>query len=538
MNRRNFIKQSAAIAATGTLLQQCTLPNKHVITGKIMGANAAAGHLLRDGKWQEEATETIQTGTIIIGGGISGLSAARWLHKHGEDNFMLLEMDTKTGGNAASGSNEVSAYPWGAHYIPIPNNDLPELNSFLQECNVITGYNSDGQPLINEYYLCFAPQERLYINGYWQEGLVPDFGVPQNEREEIKRFFDVMQNMRNAKGSDGKFAFTIPAGNSSNDDQFIQLDNKTMKQWFEENNFLSPYLHWYINYCCRDDFGTDYSKASAWAGIHYFAARKGTAANAASQSVITWPEGNTWLVNHLKKDIGKNIHTGLLAVRIMQQNEEVKIIALDTATRKTKNILAKKCIVATPQFVTARLLDYDEEKKKNIASGFNYQPWMVANITVQDISERSGASLCWDNVLYKGTALGYVEATHQQLKTDQPKKVLTYYLPLTEKDAITERQSAHKRSYEEWVNIILKDLAPVHEDIAAKAVNIDIWIWGHGMISPVKGFIHGTLKKQLQQPFSNQILFAHTDLSGISIFEEAFYQGIKAAEQILKPAAT
>jgi hypothetical protein len=30
--------------------------------------------------------------------------------------------------------------------------------------------------------------------------------------------------------------------------------------------------------------------------------------------------------------------------------------------------------------------------------------------------------------------------------------------------------------------------------------------------------------------------FAHTDIAGISIFEEAFYQGLNAAKKILEPA--
>jgi hypothetical protein len=29
------------------------------------------------------------------------------------------------------------------------------------------------------------------------------------------------------------------------------------------------------------------------------------------------------------------------------------------------------------------------------------------------------------------------------------------------------------------------------------------------------------------------LFFAHTDLSGVSIFEEAFHQGIRAANQVL-----
>jgi hypothetical protein len=36
-----------------------------------------------------------------------------------------------------------------------------------------------------------------------------------------------------------------------------------------------------------------------------------------------------------------------------------------------------------------------------------------------------------------------------------------------------------------------------------------------------------------QQPFRG-IHFAHTDLSGIAIFEEAFHHGIRAAEEVLK----
>jgi hypothetical protein len=39
------------------------------------------------------------------------------------------------------------------------------------------------------------------------------------------------------------------------------------------------------------------------------------------------------------------------------------------------------------------------------------------------------------------------------------------------------------------------------------------------------------LRQMLLQPFQERIFLAHTDLSGISIFEEAFYQGIRAARQ-------
>ena len=532
MNRKNFIKDATCILTAGSLLQQCTLVNNQNIKGKIVGANANIGHLLKDIN-TKISTKTITTGTVIIGGGISGLSAARWLKQNGHTDFILLELDAETGGNTASGKNETSAYSWGAHYIPIPNNDLKEYNHFLEECNIITGYNEAGLPFINEFYLCFTPQERLYINGHWQEGLVPDFGVPINEQQQIKKFFAQMLLFRLAKGTDGKDAFAIPADNSSNDALYKMLDTITMKEWLLQNNYTATYLHWYCNYCCRDDFGTDYSLASAWAGIHYFAGRKGMAANAPPQSVITWPEGNAWLAMQLKKNIKPTILTNQLATAISHNEQNVQVTIMDTITKNLSTIIAKKCIVATPQFIAVHLLKAEIKRKQLVAENFVYQPWMVANITTKKLIERNGSGLSWDNVLYKSKALGYVEATHQHINQLQEKVVLTYYLPLTEKAAKVERELAQKRTFTDWVNIIVHDLTNAHSNLTECVENIDIWVWGHGMISPHKGFIHGDVKKQLQQPIDNKIFFAHTDLAGVSIFEEAFYQGIKAATQIL-----
>ena len=48
------------------------------------------------------------------------------------------------------------------------------------------------------------------------------------------------------------------------------------------------------------------------------------------------------------------------------------------------------------------------------------------------------------------------------------------------------------------------------------------------MISPAPGFIFGEAKKEAAQTIDNKIYFAHSDLSGISVFEEAFHQGINA----------
>jgi monoamine oxidase len=533
VNRRKFLEQSFLFTSTTGLLHQCSLANGHIIRGSINGADKNTGHILRDGlKSAAASKKNIETDVIIIGGGISGLSAARWLYKNGKQNFILVEMASQTGGNAAGGKNEVSAYPLGAHYIPLPNNKLEDYTSFLQDCNVITGYEN-GLPVINEYFLCFEPQERLYINGYWQDGIIPHFGTTDEDNNEVKRFLKQMEDFRNAKGSDGKDAFTIPVAISSSDSAFTRLDSLTMKEWMLQQNYVSKYLHWYVNYCCRDDFGADYSVASAWAGIHYFAGRKGKAGNAPAQSVITWPQGNAWLAAQLRKDINEQILTNHIAVNIQPQVNSVIVQLLNVTANTVTTVTAKKCIVAIPQFAGMYLLPNSEERRKMVKKNFVYQPWMVANITAAAMEQRNGAALSWDNVIYNGNGLGYVNAGQQLLQQGIKKNVLTYYLPLTASTATEERMLADKRSFEDWVQLIKKDFEMPHPDFETKTERIDIWVWGHGMISPGVNFIHGNVRKQLQQPINNQIFFSHTDLAGISIFEEAFYQGINAAKEVI-----
>ena len=144
MNRRHFIEAVAALGSLSGIAASCG--NKGPIPGTIVGSAAHVGHLLRDNNFREPVG-IIEKDVVIIGGGVSGLSAARALQQSGIPDFALLELEQHVGGNAASGSNAVSAFPWGAHYVPIPNNTLTDYLEFLKDCGVITGMDERGLPL-------------------------------------------------------------------------------------------------------------------------------------------------------------------------------------------------------------------------------------------------------------------------------------------------------------------------------------------------------------------------------------------------------
>jgi hypothetical protein len=530
MKRRTFIQALLSVPGAASLLQSCD--QAQPVRGSIVGAGSGKGHLLRKPPLITEYASEKTVSTIIVGGGVSGLSAAYHLSKASAKDVMLLELEPGPGGNARFGQNQLSAYPWGAHYVPIPGPDMPEYICFLQEANVVKGFDQQGLPIFNEYYLCADPEERLYINGQWQEGLVPDYGLDIDSKQQIRSFLSLMDKYRHLKGSDGRDAFAIPVDASSLDHAFQLLDQLTMQQWMTQQGYNAKALLVYVDYCTRDDFGTGINTISAWAAIHYFAGRKGIAANAESQDVLTWPEGNGFLVNALRQKITAETVCDAVVMSVKPMGDQVEVIYLQGDSLLAHKVMADKCILATPQYVTAKLLK-DEERGAQVKQHMHYAPWAVLNAKVKKLTERSGMGLCWDNVIHGSASLGYVVADHNLLDHRQPLHNITYYIPYAEGQPADNRQQLSGLTHEQWVAKLVAELSVVHPDIRENLEELNVLIWGHAMCQPRPGMIFSGLRKSLRQPIDKRIFFAHTDLAGISIFEEGFYQGLRVAKEIL-----
>jgi len=529
LSRRSFLKAmtygGVSIGLGSGLFRVLSKRDTSGISGKIVGANWKTGHLLRR-NIQVKPNRLEKISTVIIGGGVSGLSAAWWLKRNNYDDFVLLEMEESVGGNAISGSNQVSAYPWGAHYVPLAGPEADYLKLFFEEVGVIKGY-ANGLPIYDEFALCSEPAERLFFQGQWRDGLLPQYGVRDEDKRQYGEFFSYVQDMKNAQGSDGRPAFTIPLERSSRDPKFRELDRISMAEFMRSKGWHSQYLNWYVNYCCRDDYGVGLERVSAWAGIHYFASRSAVAVNAEASTVLTWPEGNGYLVNRLKNLTIEQIRSNTLAYSVETSSSGCVVDCLDTAKELFSRIEARNVIYAAPRFTANRVI-------KGYYSPVlpEYSPWMVANITVSEIPDGVGAALAWDNVNYYSRSLGYIVANHQDLTINRKEKVLTYYLPLDELTPEASRVVAYQKSYEDWLNIIVPDLERFHRGIKNFIQHVDVWIWGHGMVSPGIGYLWGGARDERLKPFGN-VFFANSDMSGLSIFEEAQYRGVEAAKSVL-----
>ena len=86
----------------------------------------------------------------IVGAGVAGLSAAWRLQRRGVTDFTVLELEDRPGGTSRSGENAVSAFPWGAHYVPAPLDARSDLVELLREMRIVEGVDGGGRPVVGE----------------------------------------------------------------------------------------------------------------------------------------------------------------------------------------------------------------------------------------------------------------------------------------------------------------------------------------------------------------------------------------------------
>ncbi len=637
-SRRDWLRAAlcgGGVAATLPMVAGC-LPHAAPLAGEIVGANDRVGHWLRDGGAEQrlaggQPIEWREVDVAIVGGGVAGLAAAYRLERAGCHDFVLLELEESTGGTARSGSRDGFAFPWGAHYLPLPRPDNEPLVRLLEEMGVVVGRAPNGQLIVDEAALCRDPQERLFFEGEWREDLDPWEGADADELRQFDAFRQEIARWIQWRDRLGRRAFSLPSSRSSDDAEVLALDQLTMAQWVAQHGWTSPRLRWFVDYACRDDYGMSIDEVSAWAGLFYFCARQsesshergdhapvdsGVPAHAAfpddsatdasaagvpqdgvvadafgSQPLLTWPEGNGRLVRHLREVAGDRVYTACPVLRIRPgtlqsptqkssnaagdessgvpsnapsssssgassassvasssasssassvassetETAEVRAEVIAMSTAEERGVLrgwrARRVICAVPQFVARRLIANLPEERAKATESFQYGVWMVANVQMRDRPRDRGFPLAWDNVDYRSDSLGYVVATHQQ-GIDHGPTVWTWYYAFVNADPRVARRRLYGLSWEDAAALVLSDLERVHPEIRALATRVDVMRWGHAMIRAYPGFRASEARRVAAAPLAN-VHFAHSELSGLALFEEAFDHACRAADEVL-----
>ncbi|HVH12398.1 MAG TPA: FAD/NAD(P)-binding protein, partial [Longimicrobium sp.] len=176
ISRRAFV---AALAAAPFVA--CGRKTERPIAGGFVDDGGARGHRLRDGAASDPPRRTERVPLVIVGGGMAGLSAAWRLRRRGFDDFVLLELEDAAGGNARSGANGVSAYPWAAHYVPVPDARAAWVREMFEDLGALRNGAWDERMRVA------APRERLFRWGRWHEGFEGVLMDSTTDRDEFRR---------------------------------------------------------------------------------------------------------------------------------------------------------------------------------------------------------------------------------------------------------------------------------------------------------------------------------------------------------------
>jgi len=527
--RRRRLLLGAGLAASSGLLPGC---DREAVRGeptaRWVGASHERGHRLRGKSGSlPAAAVTYRAGALVLGGGIAGLSALRGLVRSGVADAQLLELEDEAGGNSRGHRMGGFDCPLGAHYLPLPGPEAHEVSEWLHEIGLLHLDALRRSSVPDERHLCHSPQERLFIEGAWQDGLLPPpAGAASLAR--YRRFGERVSALQR------EFGFSLPTWRAPWTAGHAALDGQTFAAWLQAEDLADDHLRAYLDYSCRDDYGAGLEAVSAWAGVHYFASRHGFRGpgdeGGDDNPVFTWPEGNAWLSRRLAAPNAERIHTGRTVLRIEEDRHEVRVLAWDEQAQRAEAWTAPRAVVALPLFVAARVLANPPAALADAASHARYAPWLVANLHVDaPLIDRPGAPPSWDNVAFapagSTTALGYVDAAHQSLNPVRGATVLTAYHALPE----ARRAALLNDSASQWAQRVISDLATtLHPDLPHHVTQVDLMRYGHAMRIPTPG-ARGDPALAALRNLRGRLAFAHADLSGYSVFEEAFTLGVVAA---------
>lgn len=539
--RREILRAALGAPFAASLLEAGCAPScvraRGVPDGELFDFGRPRGHeLVRDLSASSASLASLEgwperrASVAIIGGGVAGLSAAWRLRRAGVDDIVLLELDDTVGGTARSGRSPVTSFPWGAHYVVLPYADNPAFVALLDEMGVLEPGRVAGEPAAREEHAVREPEERHFHDGELREGLYPLHGETAEERGQRERFERELARYASLVDGSGRRAFTLPVARCSDDAEILALDRLSFAAWLDERKLTSWRLRWLCDYACRDDYGTGLADTSAWAGLFYFCSRRRNGGD--DQPVLTWPEGNGRIVAHLARSLehGPALLTGQVAVDVAPRDGAVDIATLGAAGRL--KVTADDVIVAAPRFVARRIVrPLREDASASTPAWFDTSPWAVVNLHLERRPQTKGFPLAWDTVFVDSPSLGYVTATHQRGRDHGP-TVLTWYRPLVEDEPKVARERLLSLDRAAWAEAALAELSLAHPDIKDVVTRVDVGRFGHAMIRPVPGLLSSGALQAAQQPIG-RVSFAHTDLSGIALCEEAFFHGVRAAEEIL-----
>ena len=361
VTRRDFLRGGIFLVLSGftgiSKGEEYTFPatgSEENISYKISGWSGDSydiAHTFRDGFTPAVPLTDEKKDLVVIGAGLSGLTVA---YKLRDRDIMVLEYDSKTGGNAKSLTWEGKSFNIGSVYFSAVSEDYGLLydeagiKPFKVAGPVETwkiGNNFVNEPFEEENMKSLRPELRKKML------------MLRKAMEKIYNSSDFPEN---------------PYENTSSTS--LELDKITFAEWLKP--YINEELKSFIDSYCYSAMGASSDTVSAFGGINFYSSEL-------EGDTYSFSAGNSQIAMALVRGIdraGKNrIKTSSYVYKIKQKSDD-KISVYYFEKGQARAVEAKKVVIATPYFIASRLIDSLSDGQKEALRSQGYGSYITANL--------------------------------------------------------------------------------------------------------------------------------------------------------------
>lgn len=492
---------------------------------------------------------------VVVGGGLSGLSAAFFLMRHRPaTRILLLDANGSIGGNAGRDAGPplpVVASTAGC-YCAAPSSD--HLREFYREIGVRWQEHKIPDPMYSYFFDENTPGRRPGYRGWnvdtYGKGL-KDVPYPRHVADDLIR---CQTNFRAWARRDG--GPTDPPDQSR--PEFDYLSRMTLETYLTGTLKCDPTVSDFYTRYTIDCLGGTSSQVNAHSSISFLSSDY-------ANELFAFPGGTSELAQRLsrwlqhpdrarQKGSGPEIRLNAVGLRIdAGTGREVRVTYY--ADKAFRRVAAKAVIVASQASSARRLVDHlIDETRRNAFGELNTVPVVVANVGIASAAPFVELGLGYNQYFWGSRHWAdFVVAdwvTGRREKRDRP-TVLTFIggnLAPAEELA-QERIKLLQTPFADYEASLKADLSRIMAgtrfDFDRDVTSISVYRWGHSMIMPTTSSVFGdTLRAdgRLDREKSprrvacrplGRISFAGQDSEGSASVESAIGSGFRTAAEVI-----
>ena len=327
------------------------------------------------------------------------------------------------------------ACPLGAHYLPLPGPDAPEVAELLRRARPAARTKPAARSY-DERHLCHSPQERLFIDGALARGPAAAGRSRASARARrstalrasASRDVAARAALRDADARARRGRRAMPRS--------TRIDLRAVARRAAAST--TPALRWYLDYCCRDDYGAGSDVVSAWAGLHYFASRHGfhaprrrrrQSATRCSPGPKAMPGWRERLAAPLRRAPARRPRRRCASTRGATTSTVDAWNARDGSARALDRAAGRAGGAAVRRGAHARVAAAGAARGRRAALRTR-RGWSPTCTCASRCSTAAARRRRGTTCVYGSAALGYVDAMHQSLRPHPGPTVLTAYWAL------------------------------------------------------------------------------------------------------------